>query len=150
MYLKSGTASLTNWWAWAGSVGTHPTTDWRLLQLFTAAPNDNAARGLLSVNQTNAAAWAAVFSGIPVLSDSLPDSPTLGAYVAMSGTEETPHIIQPSIPPDYPQHPQLDWILHGTHGLPTMWINGQSNVINGLYQQRACLLYTSPRPRARG
>ena len=139
MYLKSGVASWTNWWSWAGSVGTHPTNDWRLLQLFTAAPNENAARGLLSVNQTNSAAWAAVFAGIPVLSNSLPDSPTLGAYVAYNGTEETPHIIQPSIPPSNPQYPQLDWILHGTHGLPTFWVNGQSNVINGLYQQRAAM-----------
>ena len=139
MYLKSGVASWTNWWSWAGSVGTHPTNDWRLLQLFTAAPNENAARGLLSVNQTNAAAWAAVFAGVPVLSNSLPDSPTLGAYVAYNGTEETPHIIQPSIPPYNPQYPQLDWILHGTHGLPTFWVNGRSNVVNGLYQQRAAM-----------
>ena len=139
MYLKSGMASLTNWWSWAGSVGTHPTNDWRLLQLFTAAPNENAARGLLSVNQTNSAAWAAVFSGMPVLSNSLPDSPTLGADVAYNGTEETALIMQPSIPKEYPQHPQLDWILNGTHGLPTMWINGRSNVINGLYQQRQAM-----------
>ena len=108
---------------------THPTNDWRLLQLFTTAPNADAASGLLSVNQTNAAAWSAVFSGLTVLSNSLPDSPTLGAFVAQAGTAEEPHLIQPT-------SPQLDWILNGTHGLPTMWINGRSNVIYGLNQMR--------------
>jgi hypothetical protein len=108
---------------------THPTNDWRLLQLFTTAPNADAASGLLSVNQTNAAAWSAVFSGLTVLSNSLPDSPTLGAFVAQSGTAEEPHLIQPT-------SLQLDWILNGTHGLPTMWINGRSNVIYGLNQAR--------------
>jgi len=37
--------------------------------LFTVAPNDNAARGLLGVNQTNLAAWSAVLSGVPVLTN---------------------------------------------------------------------------------
>ncbi|MDP7048739.1 MAG: hypothetical protein QF721_04750 [Verrucomicrobiota bacterium] len=113
---------------------THPTNDWRLLQLFTTAPNADAASGLLSVNQTNAAAWAAVFSGVTVLSNSLPDSPTLGAFVAEVGTAEEPHLIQPTLPST--GSPQLDWILHGTHGLPTMWINGQANIIPGLDQMR--------------
>jgi hypothetical protein len=45
---------------------TYPTNDWALVDLFTAVPNDNAARGLLSVNQTNDAAWAAVFAGVIV------------------------------------------------------------------------------------
>jgi hypothetical protein len=42
----------------------YPTNDWALVDLFTTAPNDNAACGLLSVNQTNDAAWAAVFAGL--------------------------------------------------------------------------------------
>lgn len=49
---------------WVNSPWTYPTNDWSLIDLFTAVPNDNAARGLLSVNQTNGAAWAAVFSGV--------------------------------------------------------------------------------------
>jgi hypothetical protein len=52
------------WYDWAGSVGTYPSQDWRLLDVFTTAPNENAARGLLSVNQTNIAAWSAVLSGV--------------------------------------------------------------------------------------
>jgi hypothetical protein len=43
---------------------TYPTNDWSLVDLFTTSPNDDAARGLLSVNQTNDAAWAAVFAGV--------------------------------------------------------------------------------------
>ncbi|MGZ8939504.1 MAG: hypothetical protein ACXW32_09870, partial [Limisphaerales bacterium] len=73
MYLKSfyRTVNGTNdyfahpsvWYNWAGTMGTHPTRDWRLLDVFTTTPNENAARGLLSVNQTNTAAWSAVLSG---------------------------------------------------------------------------------------
>jgi hypothetical protein len=63
-----------NWTNWANSPWlqgeavpeTYPTSDWALVDLFTAAPDDNAARGLLSVNQTNNAAWAAVFAGVIV------------------------------------------------------------------------------------
>jgi len=50
--------------SWVSTLDTYPTNDYALLDLFTAAPNDNAARGLLSVNQTNDAPWYALFSGI--------------------------------------------------------------------------------------
>jgi hypothetical protein len=49
---------------WVISPETYPTNDWSLVDVFTAVPNDNAARGLLAVNQTNDAAWAAVFAGV--------------------------------------------------------------------------------------
>ncbi|MFM7100784.1 MAG: hypothetical protein ACKO3N_06405, partial [Verrucomicrobiota bacterium] len=80
-YLKAksppaGTATIVDrfqgtksWAAWAGSPLTRPENDRLFLDLFTTAPNDNAARGLLSVNQTNAAAWSAVLSGVRVLGD---------------------------------------------------------------------------------
>ena len=48
---------------------THPTNDWRILDLFTTAINENASRGRLSVNQTNTAAWSAVLSGVSVLTN---------------------------------------------------------------------------------
>ncbi len=62
-------ADLIAWTKWAGNTGTHPTNDWKLADLFTVAPNDNAARGLLAVNQTNLAAWSAVLSGVTVVSN---------------------------------------------------------------------------------
>jgi hypothetical protein len=46
---------------------TYPTNDWGIPEMFTTAFNDNAARGRLSVNQTNLPAWSALFSGIVVL-----------------------------------------------------------------------------------
>ena len=49
--------------------------------------------------------------------------------MAEVGTAEEAHLIQPT-------SPQLDWILNGTHGLPTMWINGRPNVIYGMNQAR--------------
>jgi len=44
-----------------------PTNDWRILDLFTTAFNDNASRGQMSVNQTNLAAWSAILGGVNVL-----------------------------------------------------------------------------------
>ncbi|HTG45471.1 MAG TPA: hypothetical protein VK633_13170, partial [Verrucomicrobiae bacterium] len=61
----------TTWLHWAGSAGTFPTFDWKLLDVFTTAPNENATRGLLSVNQTNRAAWSAVLSGVLVATNTL-------------------------------------------------------------------------------
>ena len=76
IYLKSAGITETNgvdvtntWYGWAGSIGTHPTNDWKILDAFTVAPNDNAARGLISVNQTNLPAWSAVLSGVSVLTN---------------------------------------------------------------------------------
>lgn len=54
------------WARWAGGIGTFPSRDWRLFDVFTTAVNENAARGLLSVNQTNSAAWGAVLGGTVV------------------------------------------------------------------------------------
>ncbi len=64
----------TAWRRWSNTDGTYPTQDLALVGLFTAAPNENAARGLLSVNQGNLAAWTAVLSGIPVVSNSVPNA----------------------------------------------------------------------------
>ncbi len=66
IYLKSFQSTNVNWTNWAGSGGTHPIADRRILNAFTTAPSEDAARGLLSVNQTNNAAWAAVLAGLPV------------------------------------------------------------------------------------
>jgi hypothetical protein len=81
-YMKSGVAIPREWIRWTGHVplqlpglagifhpSTHPTNDWRIPGLFTTAMGENAARGLLSVNQSGYAAWSAVLSGIPVLTN---------------------------------------------------------------------------------
>ncbi|MBR4248903.1 MAG: hypothetical protein IKQ24_01975 [Verrucomicrobia bacterium] len=67
VYLKADAVSDETWTKWSGRSESHPTNDWRLMDTFTAAINKNAARGLLSVNQTNMAAWAAVLGGVQVL-----------------------------------------------------------------------------------
>jgi hypothetical protein len=75
LYLKADVADTNIWSKWMGRQrppardSAHPTNDWRLMDLFTTAPNDNAARGLLSVNQTNLAAWSAVLSGVATLTN---------------------------------------------------------------------------------
>jgi hypothetical protein len=74
VYLKSEAAPNQEpdfeWARWSGSRLTHPTNDWQLLGQFTVAPNESATRGLLSVNQSGEAAWAAVLSGVHVLTNS--------------------------------------------------------------------------------
>jgi hypothetical protein len=75
VYLKSSVANLEptqdlqipSWPKWSGSYGTHPTNDWALLDTFSTALTENAARGQIGVNQTNLSAWSAILSGVPVL-----------------------------------------------------------------------------------
>jgi hypothetical protein len=84
VYLKAAAAvnmdpstlatNVPTWVQWSGSYGTHPTNDWKLVGLFTTAMSENAARGLLSVNQSNVAAWSAVLSGVPVITNSVKDN----------------------------------------------------------------------------
>ncbi len=56
-----------SWGAWAGNVETYPAKDRNIFDLFTTALNDNSARGLMGVNQTNLASWSALLSGVPIL-----------------------------------------------------------------------------------
>lgn len=82
VYLKADTGDANgrnvdvraSWCNWNNTMGTYPTHDLALIGLFTAAPNENATRGLLSVNQGNLAAWTAVLSGVPVISNSVPNA----------------------------------------------------------------------------
>ena len=85
VYLKSAVAGTNAWDKWTPSRETYPTNDWYLLDVFTVAPNDNAARGLLSVNQTNLAAWSAVLSGVLTLSNTVnnPREGTIPTYDAV-------------------------------------------------------------------
>jgi hypothetical protein len=79
IYFKSDQVDNTFWQNWTGdnlkqnfiddSDATRPTNDWEMLDMFTTAVNDNASRGTLSINQTNLAAWAAIFDGVIALSN---------------------------------------------------------------------------------
>ncbi len=82
VYLKStnvitpGNIYGTNTWAaWTGdgslydAANSAPVQDRLLFDLFTTRLNDNAVLGTLSVNQTNLAAWSAVFSGMVALTN---------------------------------------------------------------------------------
>ena len=75
IYLKSSPVNSNSWQAWTGNaltndaIITQPTNDWKILDLFTAAPNENASRGQLSVNQPDFAAWAAILDGVIVITN---------------------------------------------------------------------------------
>jgi hypothetical protein len=79
VYMKSPTVDHGQWASWSGnslsnypglggfpyddSVDSQPINDRAIFDLFTTAPNDNATRGQLSINQTGLAAWTAVLAG---------------------------------------------------------------------------------------
>jgi hypothetical protein len=77
VYLKAEVASPDRWRRQFLDldfrVPSHPTNDWRLLDMFTVAIHPNASHGQLSINQTNLAAWSAILSGVAVLSNPPPD-----------------------------------------------------------------------------
>jgi hypothetical protein len=50
---------------------TQPVMDRYILDLFTTAFNGNAARGQMSINQTNLAAWSAILGGVIAVSNSV-------------------------------------------------------------------------------
>jgi hypothetical protein len=91
IYLKAPVTDVKKWTSeWAGRADTHPTNDWWLLDFFTTAPHDNATTGLLSVNQTNLAAWSAVLSGVSVLTNSTTE---IGQVLVAPGSRELTNIV---------------------------------------------------------
>ena len=74
VYLKPNVASSGAWLIQGLDNRVHPTNDWRIVDLFTTAVSDQATRGLLSINQTNFAAWSALFSGVAVWTNAVPDA----------------------------------------------------------------------------
>jgi hypothetical protein len=83
LFLKSAPVDFPTWTNWVGNnsllvnyddrgssnydaVFSLPTNDFRVLDTFTTAFNENASKGQLSVNQTNLAAWSAILSGVIV------------------------------------------------------------------------------------
>jgi hypothetical protein len=113
VYLKSPPLDLPTWQIWTGDTNyffnydgrgnstydaffSHPTNDWRLLDLFTTALSDNATRGQLSINQTNLAAWSAVLSGVVGLTNRSDDGVNFALF---------PEVIQPAGVYDYAASP---------------------------------------------
>jgi hypothetical protein len=93
VYLKSPVEPVDRWMKWSMRAENHPTNDWWYLELFTTAVNENAARGLLGVNQTNLAAWSAVLGGVAVLSNSAE-----GVNLTSELTETEPWFVEPNSP----------------------------------------------------
>lgn len=72
IYLKAAVAP-SNIWLYpngpAKTLATHPTNDWRLVGLLASMFNTNPPSALLSINETNPAAWAAAMDGLTVVSN---------------------------------------------------------------------------------
>ena len=77
---------------------SHPTNDWRLIDIFTVAIHPNASHGQLSINQTNLAAWSAVLSGVTVLSNPPISDDALDLHVS---TNFVDWVIDPTSPQLY-------------------------------------------------
>lgn len=98
------------WSAWTGDASqfdmanSAPVQDRLLFDLFTTRLNDNATLGTLSVNQTNLAAWSAVFSGMVAITN---DANYPKTFSVPAGT---------TLPPSY------------------SWTNIQPAAVNGLLQ----------------
>ena len=96
VYLKSAPVSDETWRKWTGNQnlvearGNLPVTDRAILDVFTTAFNDNAVRGQLPINQTNLAAWSALFSGIIVL-----EGDTNRVSKSVPGSRFAPYPIEP-------------------------------------------------------
>lgn len=88
-------ANQPTWGAWSGNRFTSPPQDWKILDLFTTAYNENAARGQMGVNQTNIAAWTALLSAVPVLRtvDPAPADDPRPAFLE-PGSEEIRQILE--------------------------------------------------------
>ncbi len=97
VYLKSSNVASNDWKTWTGNPNaldsglTQPTNDWRILDIFTVAQNDNASRGQLSVNQTNLAAWSAVLGGVIAVTNPNPAVSLTAPLAAFA-----PYVIDPT------------------------------------------------------
>jgi hypothetical protein len=70
-----------------------PTNDWRLLDYFSASLGPQATRGQMSINQTNAAAWSAVLSGVAVTTlDELPNKQVFADDVLVEPASYDPRV----------------------------------------------------------
>jgi hypothetical protein len=158
VYLKSPPVDLTTWQIWSGNALTYealvsvaanvngvlvvvtnfnlqdavfaqPVNDWAMLDWFTTAPDDNAGRGQLSVNQSGLAAWSAVLSGVIVLTNNVSD----GAF------PNNPYL-----------QPQFNWLVINPAGVDAMLPMPETNtpvqrIVDAINRERA---NTNRHPRA--
>jgi hypothetical protein len=113
IYLKSGAVNTNDWLVYRNTFDTYPTNDWSLVDLFTVNIDENARRGLVSVNQTNRAAWAAALAAMPVL--------ITNTAFFYDGTSTNP---VPAMPDRFiaPNSPEFDAIYNGIQN----WRNAQT------------------------
>jgi hypothetical protein len=115
LFLKSASIDIPTWTNWVGNnfmlmnyddrgssnydaIFSLPTNDFRVLDLFTTAFNENASKGQLSVNQTNIAAWSAILSGVIVNRGGLSNPPVFiepaGVYNPFAPSNSLPPLVQ--------------------------------------------------------
>jgi hypothetical protein len=93
VYLKAGGVDGNTWTRFSLDPRSHPTNDWRLVDVFTTAIHPNASHGQLSINQTNFAAWSGLLSGVIAFSNTI----TVDANAKITANA-IPMAIEPSSP----------------------------------------------------
>ena len=73
IYLKSPVADSWAWHLVSVDPATHPTNDWAIARSLALLWNTNPPQALLSINEPNPSTLAAVFEGVPVLSNVISD-----------------------------------------------------------------------------
>ena len=130
VYLKPEAIDGNDWVQWAYALATHPTNDWRLLDLFTVAQHPNATVGLMPVNQTNVAAWSATLSGVFVFTNELVDT----ILNPSAGDPQSPDAVGAMIP-HYRMYTNEVMIQPGSAQVQFI-VDGISRVRNTLPNQR--------------
>ena len=93
--------SIKEWQKWTGNknpvdaYNVRPVSDRPVFDHITTAPNDNASRGTLNVNQSGLAAWSAVLSGVVALTNDTPDA-SLNAFKPGVKPSYSPVVIEPA------------------------------------------------------
>jgi hypothetical protein len=98
IYLKPEVAPIADWFQINTNITTHPTNDWRMVELLASLFNTNDVCTLTSVNSINVDAWIATLNGLTVLSNNdahpqLYDVPTFDSIVIAPGAPQISSVV---------------------------------------------------------
>jgi hypothetical protein len=139
--IGSGT---NTWIVWTGdynaydAVNSGPLQDRLLFDLFTAAPDENASYGQLSVNQTNLASWSAVLSGMVAITNTTPVATAITTLNPLNPPTYGWYSVQPA--GAFGLNSALGNIVTGINDMRTNFINPDG--VAGSFEHKGDILST--------